>query len=408
MALRELSLNIDKDSNRLVEGFESNVQSFLPGLVLGDTIPVRARFLTSASQTNDRLWDEVDVADYTVRIAIGTPAARPVGGVFTITYGGDTTSELAYNADAGTVETALNALASITSAGGVGVTKSANGAYRISFDDVGVRTDFTTDNSNLYPSTETYAGVAAEGTVSVRHIAIVKLETQPACYAELTTAFPVAAATVTTIRAGATGIGEIRSITLSPEPYDGSFSIEVDGEETGAIAHDAETSTIQTAVEALSTVGSGNITVTGAFPAYTLSFAASLEALTTCTVDVSGLIVPTGKSGELSLNQAGLIELLDGATSVSATLEVELYDPINFTSFTVLQKQVTILDDVIGNQPSAETGGPEYITAAGLKAAFLTAFGITSYADLATANAAEDIGVLYYDEALETIAITTA
>lgn len=55
---------------------------------------------------------------------------KPTGGTFTLTFGGNTTSSIAYNASAATVESALNALASIGS-GGVSVLGGNGGPYRV-------------------------------------------------------------------------------------------------------------------------------------------------------------------------------------------------------------------------------------------------------------------------------------
>lgn len=52
----------------------------------------------------------------------------PSGGTYTLTFAGQTTGALAYNASASTVQTALNALTSISARGGVTVTGSYNSA----------------------------------------------------------------------------------------------------------------------------------------------------------------------------------------------------------------------------------------------------------------------------------------
>ena len=80
------------------------------------------------------------------------------------------------------------------------------------------------------------------------------------------------------------------------------------------------------------------------------------------TVDVSGLVVPTGRKGELNTNTTGIIELLDGESSVSAILEIELYDTSESTAFTVVQASCLVKDDVIGNTPSSQTPLPTYLT----------------------------------------------
>jgi hypothetical protein len=61
-----------------------------------------------------------------------TITGGPTGGTFTLTFGGQTTSALAYNAAAGAVQTAFQALSSV-GAGNATVAGSAGGPYTITF-----------------------------------------------------------------------------------------------------------------------------------------------------------------------------------------------------------------------------------------------------------------------------------
>jgi len=61
-----------------------------------------------------------------------TITGSPTGGTFTLTYGGQTTAGIAYNAAASAVQSALTALSSIGS-GNVAVTGSAGGPYSVTF-----------------------------------------------------------------------------------------------------------------------------------------------------------------------------------------------------------------------------------------------------------------------------------
>ena len=65
----------------------------------------------------------------------GQPVLYATGGTYTITFGANTTGAIAYNANAGTVQTALNALASVIAYGSVAVSGSYNapGGFTITF-----------------------------------------------------------------------------------------------------------------------------------------------------------------------------------------------------------------------------------------------------------------------------------
>lgn len=64
----------------------------------------------------------------TVTSDTGVPGYYPTGGTYTLTFAGYTTGAIAYNAAAATVQTALNALTSVSDRGGVVVTGSYNSA----------------------------------------------------------------------------------------------------------------------------------------------------------------------------------------------------------------------------------------------------------------------------------------
>jgi hypothetical protein len=61
-----------------------------------------------------------------------TISGAPTGGTFTLTYGGHTTTAIAYNASAAAVQAALQALASI-GAGNCAVTGAAGGPWTVTF-----------------------------------------------------------------------------------------------------------------------------------------------------------------------------------------------------------------------------------------------------------------------------------
>lgn len=70
----------------------------------------------------------------------------------------------------------------------------------------------------------------------------------------------------------------------------GTYSLTFDGQTASSIAFDADAATIQSDLEALSTIGSGNVTVTGASTPYTVTFTGTLAQTTKAlTGDGTGL-----------------------------------------------------------------------------------------------------------------------
>lgn len=132
---------------------------------------------------------------------------------------------------------------------------------------------------------------------------------------------------------------EVQTLTISGTPTGGTFQLSFNGQTTSAIAYNATNSTVQTAFVALSTVGSGNVTVTGGpgpGTPYVFTFGAALgnQNVPMITASAAGLtggtspsiaVVETtaGKSGLLS---AGLITE-DGVTedTKESSKEVRAY-----------------------------------------------------------------------------------
>lgn len=76
-----------------------------------------------------------------------------------------------------------------------------------------------------------------------------------------------------------TRVSEVQSLAITGTPTGGTFTLTFRGQTTSGIAHSANAATVQAALEALSTIGSGNVTCTGgALPgtAVTITFASSL------------------------------------------------------------------------------------------------------------------------------------
>lgn len=150
----------------------------LPNVAQGDIVPLALYF-----QTRDAAGDLVyqDNAGATVKAAIVVPASKPTGGTFTLTCDGDTTTALAYNATAATVQAALEALAAI-GAGNVAVTGPAGGPWKAVFQDDLANTDvplITGDGRLLTPQAQALTAVAVAGGGGNDEIQVIRLARAP-------------------------------------------------------------------------------------------------------------------------------------------------------------------------------------------------------------------------------------
>lgn len=95
---------------------------------------------------------------------------------------------------------------------------------------------------------------------------------------------------------------EIQLITLSAAPQHGYYKLTFQSEETGEIAYDANAATIQAALEALATIGSGNVSVTVDGLVITIEFIGSLANTDVTAITVSANTMGRNTVETLSLN----------------------------------------------------------------------------------------------------------
>ncbi len=133
------------------------------------------------------------------------------GGTFTLTFSGQTTAAIAYNAAAAAVQTALENLSNIAP-GDVVVTGSAGGPWTVEFQGVYAATDV---------------------------------------------------ALMTVGAASLLGTNEKQTVAIDDATSSGTFTLTYSGQTTAAIAYNANAAAVQSALEALSNIEVGDVEVTG-------------------------------------------------------------------------------------------------------------------------------------------------
>ena len=203
----------------------------------------------------------------TVTVATTVPGVAPVnevqivtvtaadGGTYALTFDGQKTNpEIAFDAAASAVQTALESLSNIDS-GDVAVEGDAGGPYTVTFQGTLAATDvaeMTADITNL----------TGEG----------------------------AAVTVDTSVPGFVGTSEVQTVTVA-NAESGTFTLTF-VDETDPIDFDASTAELTTALEGLDAITSGDVVVTGTPGDYTVTFAANFATVDVfeMTADASGLV----------------------------------------------------------------------------------------------------------------------
>jgi hypothetical protein len=179
---------------------------------------------TIATVTNGSTSAVNEIQQVTLRTA-------PTAGDFTLTFGGDTTSALAFNAAHTDVATALEALASIGAAN-VSVTRSGSGTLAAPYYFV---IEFVTALGGM----DVEVLVADATGLDGGRMSVVQIQTPTA------------------------GVNEKQRVTVATGVTGGTFTLTYSGQTTGTIAYNASAATVSAALIALSNIDAGEVAVTG-------------------------------------------------------------------------------------------------------------------------------------------------
>ncbi len=109
------------------------------------------------------------------------------------------------------------------------------------------------------------------------------------------------------------GTNEIQTITISGSPAGGTFRLSKSGQRTGDLAHDISTGDMQTALRALTSIGAGNVNVSGsAGDTYVVEFVGDLAKLSVSLIKVNRNQLTGGTDPEVTVEST--------TEGVSATL----------------------------------------------------------------------------------------
>lgn len=201
------------------------------------------------------------------------------GGTFTLTFNGSTTAAIDYDATSSEIDAALEALGNIAS----GDLTCAGGPLPGS------------------PVTVTFGGTLAGTNQSAMTINT----------GSLTRTAPTVTVTQTT--AGSGGVNEVQSLRLY-SATGGTYTLTFNGQTTSSLAYNADASAIDTALEALSNIGSGDVTVTGTNP-FTITFGGALASQNVGQITATSSLT----SSTISL---GIVETTPGGGSGGSLVEV--------------------------------------------------------------------------------------
>lgn len=341
-----LKLFIDVKAGLAYPTFSSTSPISNPSFFLGDLAKLQLFFVEQTGLGSYPRQEVTGLGTPGIRVAVGQIDASPTSGHFHLTFGGDTTSNQNYAVTAAQLQTDLNALASITSAGGVTVSKVGDN-YAIKFNSNGSRGAFTGDAAALIPLSNVGISVLQEGDATHPEIVLVHLQQNVAALATSFTALPASTASISTLSAW-DGSRAVYRLAISPDPKGGTFSLAYDAltgtdVSTASIAVGSTSLDVQNALSINALEDKVTVQQVGAY-AYDIAVTAQPDTAG-LTVDDAGLLSFAGFEGDLDLNTANAISYLDGADFLETTFEVEISD--GAAHQTVLQIPCTLKSAVI-------------------------------------------------------------
>jgi hypothetical protein len=220
-------LFIDLTNRRLVASETNSAPVGLATFTKGDNGAFNLYFLEATGVIN-RPFEVVDKSSASVKLGIGSRLGVPETGTYTLTFGGDTTSAIDAAATAGAIQTALNALSAISSAGGVSVTGELADHFTVRFTTAGTQGSITANVSQLIPDTVAVIDERIAGSASVKEIQEIQLRLTPAVYQDSWTNLgTTVTATIATTVTGSDTENEVQRLTFSREPFAGTYRLTV-------------------------------------------------------------------------------------------------------------------------------------------------------------------------------------
>jgi hypothetical protein len=367
---QSLDLYIDTSRGELLSS-GSAVNGGLPSLTRNDSYNLRVRL---RERDSGGFLRDLNTSGISVKLGIGGIEDSPTDGQFKLTLGAVTSTAISFNATTTQVYNAISAIAGA----GVGVTTFGSitvGAYLITSATVGTALSFGGDAFTLFPSSSVLVNTRRNPATGVAAQQVIKLVRNPAVYADTFTPSPTAGVVaLTPIQEGSSTQNETYNLSIGPDAEGGSVVLNFGTNSTTAIPIAASAASYVEALNAVTGIGAGNISVDVGGGNFSISFVRNLglqNVATALTLDASGVIFGTFLQSTVTLNTSGIDELFaeSGTDTITPTLEVEINQ--SGTPKTILQSEVTVRKDLITTGSAVPAAQASYLTAAESYAAFV-------------------------------------
>lgn len=341
-----LDLYLDGVAGGLIVG-GSYASGTLPTLTRNDTINVRLRLMERDATGVAR---DVDSTGTTFTFAIGSLDSAPVAGSFKLSTTTGTSGEIAYNAATSAVATAVSAIAGNVTVATYG---SSGSAWLITAATANSALSFSGVTFSLFPSSTvriTTRQTPASGVTAAQVLELVRL---PAVSAGSFSAAATAnVVTLALLQNGATSpaANEIYKLTIGNDAMGGTYSLAYGDTASSAIAYNATPSQVQTALAAVTGVGTGNVSVATAGASYIITFIGDLGSVnvtTALTLNAGGIQYIPFREATVTLSSASLDQVFLEASGANPTPTLEIQVVQAGSTRTLVQQAVPLRKDVI-------------------------------------------------------------
>lgn len=232
------------------------------------------------------------------------------------------TGNIAFDAVAATIQTALNATAWVTAQGGLTVSSEGALYFFFTWTTAGDRPQINGFAENLEPLSIVETGTLIDGDTGegLQEVQTLRVFQNAGAFIDLTDDATTAAVTITPVTVGGAGLNakyRVNLTPLAPALYDGAFSLIVRGIESAMIAFDASGDDAQAAVEGIQ-VTSGLLTNTGKYKI--VAFVAGDDFANIGGTNVTGNVFTATGTTPTTWTHGSTVSPV-GAGNVSVTLE---------------------------------------------------------------------------------------
>lgn len=322
-----MRLLIDADEKEAFRSLSDDHLFRLPDFTIGDIIPVSVAVIQKiVSQFDSNLFIPLDVSDYTIRIGLGA-FQLPTQGSFPLTYSAETGGVLAsFDPTADELSTILNSISTVVALGGLDVS-GEDGFFIATWRLPGARSLIVADATNLVPLSAIDIVEITAGTVSVQEVQSIRISQEIGALATLGTNSASPTITITLVTQGDSTHNHKVRLTFPADRWGGSWTFSAISVTSDLIPHSPGEEEIEAAIEAMVSIGNGNVDVTQEDENNFLVMfknGRGNQAIAGISADGTTLKVIGTKSGSLDLTGAGMEFLIpEGEDYAVVQLEVE-------------------------------------------------------------------------------------